>query len=168
MENGLGCHSLKMPALSQATSNGSSTNGNTTTSSELFCQINDPEDVGAIVTSFCKVIQDGYGQIKKEIVTENEAVLGNCSTNTTNFVNNVNEPVKDEEEEIFDANAGQNGSAAICLQNDEQKIDTHDIKDEENVVCEEEIVNSLKNNEDNLQESKFNVDFLRKRRKIVY
>ena len=64
-----------MPALSQATSNGSS-NGNTTTSSELFCQINDPEDVGAIVTSFCKVIQDGYGQIKKEIVTENEAVLG--------------------------------------------------------------------------------------------
>ena len=76
MENGLGCHSLKMPALSQATSNGSSTNGNTTTSSELFCQINDPEDVGAIVTSFCKVIQDGYGQIKKEIVTENEAVLG--------------------------------------------------------------------------------------------
>ena len=76
MENGLGCHSLKMPALSQAkTSNGSS-NGKTTTSSELFCQINDPEDVGAIVTSFCKVIQDGYGQIKKEIVTENEAVLG--------------------------------------------------------------------------------------------
>ena len=120
------------------------------------------------VTSFCKVIQDGYGQIKKEIVTENEAVLGNCSRNTTNFVNNVNEPVKDEEEEIFDANAGQNGSAAICLQNDEQKIDTHDIKDEENVVCEEEIVNSLKNNEDNLQESKYNVDFLRKRRKIVY
>ena len=94
--------------------------------------------------------------------------MGNCSTNTTNFVNNVNEPVKDEEEEIFDANAEQNGSVAICLQNDEQKIDTHDIKDEENVVCEEEIVNSLKNNEDNLLESKFNVDFLRKRRKVYW
>ena len=92
--------------------------------------------------------------------------MGNCSTNTTNFVNNVNEPVKDEEEEIFDANAGQNGSAAICLQNDEQKIDTHDIKDEENVVCEEEIVNSLKNNEDNLQESKFNVNFSEKEERL--
>ena len=85
--------------------------------------------------------------------------MGNCSTNTTNFVNNVNEPVKDEEEEIFDANAGQNGSAAICLQNEEQNIDTHDIKDEDNVVCEEEIVNSLKNHEDNLQESKLMLIF---------
>merc|ERR1711944_100569 len=106
MENSLlGCESLtRMPALS----NSDQKNGpSTSTTSELFCQINDPDDVGAIVTSFCKVIQDGYGQIKKEIVTENEAVLGNCSTNTTNFVNNVNEPVKDEEEEIFDANAGQ-------------------------------------------------------------
>jgi hypothetical protein len=94
MENGLGCHSLKMPALSQATSNGSS-NGNTTTSSELFCQINDPEDVGAIVTSFCKVIQDGYGQIKKEIVTENEAVLG-ISTAKPLHNRNPTSIIKDE------------------------------------------------------------------------
>merc|ERR1712203_373454 len=93
MENGLGCHSLKMPALSQATSNDSSTNGNTTTSSELFCQINDPEDVGAIVTSFCKVIQDGYGQIKKEIVTENEAVLG---ISTAKPLHNPTSIIKDE------------------------------------------------------------------------
>ena len=47
MENSLlGCESLtRMPALS----NSDQKNGpSTSTTSELFCQINDPEDVGAI------------------------------------------------------------------------------------------------------------------------
>ena len=38
-----------MPALSNETNAAKASNGNgPTTSSELFCQINDPDDVGAI------------------------------------------------------------------------------------------------------------------------
>ena len=127
------------------------------------------------VTSFCKVIQDSYGQIKSEIVTENEAVLGNSSTNTTNFVNIVNEPLKNESEEeeeeeiIDDPNAGQNGFSAVSLPNNEEKIDTHKVKDEETVVYEEEIVNSLKDHEDNLQKSKFIMIISRKKKnQLIY
>jgi len=145
MENGLGCHSLKMPALSQATSNGSSTNGNTTTSSELFCQINDPEDVGAIVTSFCKVIQDGYGQIKKEIVTENEAVLGistakplhdptsiikdepNGSEDTQIQFNENVEDDDDDQEENFEKNSIKYEEEEIKENNHEEKLEPKDI-----------------------------------------
>ena len=49
MENSLGCQSLRMPALSNETNAAKASNGNgPTTSAELFCQINDPDDVGAI------------------------------------------------------------------------------------------------------------------------
>ena len=66
MENGLAGPLLEMPALSETPGNaGNSENGTGTSTSELLCKINHPEDVGAVVTSFCKLSADG--QIKEEV-----------------------------------------------------------------------------------------------------
>ena len=66
MENGLSGPLLEMPALSENPGNSrNSENGSGTSTSELLCNINHPEDVGAVVTSFCKLGQDG--QIQKEV-----------------------------------------------------------------------------------------------------
>ena len=71
-----GLEILKMPALSNTDqTNLSSENGSSARSSatEFLCHINHPEDVGAVVTSFCKVI--GNGQIQVENVLEREGLL---------------------------------------------------------------------------------------------
>ena len=66
MENGLAGPVLEMPALSETPGpSGNSENGTGTSTSELLCNINHPEDVGAVVTSFCKLSADG--QIKEEV-----------------------------------------------------------------------------------------------------
>jgi hypothetical protein len=66
MEDCLNGHAFKMPALSNHDQNNliseSQNNGNQVevqrrSSSEFLYHINHPEDVGAVVTSFCKVIQ---------------------------------------------------------------------------------------------------------------
>ena len=63
-----GLNAFRMPALSNHDQNGhvsvstESQNGSQVEvqrrpSSEFLCHINHPEDVGAVVTSFCKVVQ---------------------------------------------------------------------------------------------------------------
>lgn len=72
MENGLNGHSqyhfhAAMPALSNNVASSSKSANN----SEFLCHINHPEDVGAVVTSFCKVVEDS-GQIKVEQVQDDD------------------------------------------------------------------------------------------------
>ena len=67
IENGLGGPEFEMPALS-AVEESSQSSGSRRTSSELLCHINHPEDVGAVVTSFCKVVEDG--QIREHVLNE--------------------------------------------------------------------------------------------------
>ena len=66
MEDCLNGHAFRMPALSNHDPNGhvvsESQHGSQVEvqrrpSSEFLCHINHPEDVGAVVTSFCKVVQ---------------------------------------------------------------------------------------------------------------
>lgn len=66
MEDCLNGHAFKMPALSnhdqnnlisESQNNGSQVEVQRRSSSEFLYHINHPEDVGAVVTSFCKVIQ---------------------------------------------------------------------------------------------------------------
>ena len=69
MEDCLNGHAFNMPALSnhsdqnnlisesQNNGNGSQVEVQSRSSSEFLYHINHPEDVGAVVTSFCKVIQ---------------------------------------------------------------------------------------------------------------
>ena len=67
MEDCLNGHAFKMPALSNHDQNnlisesqnngGSQVEVQSRSSSEFLYHINHPEDVGAVVTSFCKVIQ---------------------------------------------------------------------------------------------------------------
>ena len=66
METGLnaGPEIFTMPALSndQNHSNDPRNNGQSSTT-EFLCHINHPEDVGAVVTSLCKVVEDGQIQV---------------------------------------------------------------------------------------------------------
>jgi len=82
MEDCLNGHAFKMPALSnhdqnnlisESQNNGSQVEVQSRSSSEFLYHINHPEDVGAVVTSFCKVIQDGEnGQIKIEHLSDQD------------------------------------------------------------------------------------------------
>jgi hypothetical protein len=82
MEDCLNGHAFKMPALSnhdqnnlisESQNNGSQVEVQRRSSSEFLYHINHPEDVGAVVTSFCKVIQDGEnGQIKIEHLSDQD------------------------------------------------------------------------------------------------
>ena len=75
MENGLDGPLLEMPAAlsenpesSENPENGATVTGGVTSTSELLCKINHPEDVGAVVTSFCKFSADG--KIKEEVLVQ--------------------------------------------------------------------------------------------------
>lgn len=75
MENGPVGLLLEMPAAlsenpesSENPENGTTVTGGVTSTSELLCKINHPEDVGAVVTSFCKFSADG--KIKEEVLVQ--------------------------------------------------------------------------------------------------
>lgn len=75
MENGPVGLLLEMPAAlsenpesSENPENGTTVTGGVTSTSELLCKINHPEDVGAVVTSFCKFSADG--KIKEEVLMQ--------------------------------------------------------------------------------------------------
>ena len=97
MEDCLNGHAFKMPALSNHSdqnnlisesqnNGGSQVEVQSRSSSEFLYHINHPEDVGAVVTSFCKVIQVCLLLILKSvnISLKNNPVSGflNCFLDT--------------------------------------------------------------------------------------
>ena len=114
MENGLNGHSLyKMPALNNEKNN-----------SEFLCHINNPEDVGAVVTSFCKVVQDGdqmkvTEQLKK---TPQDIIVS----------------IKDEESEEESEEEIKTEPEEITYEIPEQKIQQAQLNNESIVKDEEE------------------------------
>ena len=89
MENGcLVGPLLEMPAALSENPESSENpeNGNpasVTSTSELLCKINHPEDVGAVVTSFCKFSADG--QIKEEVFEDGLLVQPSQPSQSTDF-----------------------------------------------------------------------------------
>lgn len=132
MENGLNGHALHlnfhaaMPALSNNPAPESSKSGNS--NSEFLCHINHPEDVGAVVTSFCKVVEDS-GQIKVEQVDDNQDDhLPVKQMKKDDSEENSNNEVKPPPQDIIVSIKDENSRSSTDDESDEDQVKSEDIK----------------------------------------